>query len=133
MTPRVIELTERGNPKYISDIMTLTVNVKSTVLSFSFVSDDETSLVGPMGGNVTSIVEDGTNQDVTRALFPTFAAGAEPVDVTIRSDCDSGRFTSSLTCTRPMPEPPTLVPLSVGVISLLACGMLRRKVKALGL
>jgi hypothetical protein len=81
--PKTVVLTEPGNPDYVSDIMRLTVNDSDTLLTFKFVSDNETSLVPPK--DATSIPEAADFMDLTGPLFPKFKEEDAPAAVFVRS------------------------------------------------
>jgi hypothetical protein len=114
VSPKIIVFTEPGLND-ISDILRLTVNVDSTVLTFEFTSDNETPLVPPSGDKITipeagdamhSLNNDGF-LNVTRDLFPTFAIGQEPASVLVKS------------ADTVVPEPSSVLLLATGVVGLL--------------
>lgn len=114
--PATVVLTEPGDPNYISDIMTLTVNNAGApeVLTFTFTSDSETSLIPPKDISV-SIPENGDAAhpldqngflNITRDLFPNFNVGQEPANILVESDSD-------------VPEPATAGLLAFGGLALM--------------
>jgi hypothetical protein len=97
-----------------------TVVMEGVTASGSFIaiagliSDLETPLVSPNPLPITTrIAETGGLQDVTRLVFPNFAAGQEPATVLVQSDIEV------------VPEPATLLLIAIGGTGLLGYG--RRK------
>jgi len=90
--PKTVVLTEEDGSTNISDIMALTVNPWSTVLTFTFFSDGETPLVPPdkytsiqENGDATHVLRADGFLDITHDLFPGFTVGTEPVQVLVQS------------------------------------------------
>src|ERR1700730_18609385 len=91
--PKTILLTQADGS--ISDILKLTVNADSSLLTFQFTSDPETPLVNPPGSEkMISIPEDGDPThpagnkgflNITRDVFSGFLPGKEPLTVLVSS------------------------------------------------